>query len=65
MRKREVISRILYDYGLLEISEELECKTSIAKEESNKTNVTKIQEELREFLRPVLQRPETKKNKEI
>ena len=61
MREREVISQILHDCGLLEISEGFEHETSIKKEESNEINITKSQEELRNFLRLVLQRPEVMK----
>ena len=53
-RKRQAISWILHDHKTLEISDIFQHKTSIKKEESDETNATKSQEELREFLWPVL-----------
>ena len=63
VRKIEATSWIVHEHALLSFCEAFECKMSIKKGEIHATNVTKSQEELRAFLRLVLQRPEAKKRK--
>ena len=62
-RKIEAVSWIFHDHGLLKISKGFEHKASIKKRRNNAMNAMKSQEELREFFRSVLQRPEAKKVK--